>query len=176
MRAGLATLVGTCALVALVSSSRAAQAEAKKRRCKCPPPSGLYVGVDAGEALRLASALDPVGGAPSFGVRAGYLFRSGLALDLRADDLGLEDAAGVLRAGGLGLRYTLPGPVRPFAEVHAGAAGYVGFVLAAECGAGLAVPVGRHVLLEWAARDWIADLDGSVRHVPAFTAGLTVGF
>ena len=149
------------------------------RRCCCDLlPAGLYAGVDAGRSLLLAEGSAPALGAWGFGLHAGYRLPSGVAFDLRVDDLGVALPAGSLRAGGLGMAYTFPrAGLRPFAEVHLGAETMGGIAtLAGDAGLGLAVPVGDHVEVNLAARDWIARVDGPVRHVPMFTVGLVVGF
>lgn len=142
-------------------------------------PRGPFVGADAGGAVMLARGEDPSRGAWAFGARAGYQWRSGVAFDLRFDDLGLDapDGSGPLLVGSAGLRYGFPLVVMPYAEARLGDAFYGPHSsVAAAIALGLAVPVFRHLALDLGARDWIADLDGRVRHTPTFEVGLAVGF
>jgi hypothetical protein len=57
-------------------------------------PSGVYVGLDAGGALMTAAGDAATTGAPAFGLHAGYRLPSGLAFDVRGDDLGVYAPAG----------------------------------------------------------------------------------
>ena len=127
----------------------------------------------------LGSGSDAAHGAWAFGARAGYQFSSGLSLQARFDDLGVRapDGSGPLLFASGGVRYVLPFIVMPFAEALVGPAFYGPHTsLGAGLGLGVALPVGRHLSFDFAARDWIADVDGAVRHVPTFEVGITVGF
>ena len=141
-------------------------------------PSGLYLGVDAGAALMPGEGALGTMSAATFGGHAGYRLPSGLAFDLRGDDLGVSvPDGGPLIAGGAGMRYTVPLLIMPFAEAHFGALGYGPHVsAAADVGLGLALPVGNHLEFDLTARDWIADVDSTIRHTAAFTLGFAVGF
>jgi hypothetical protein len=142
-------------------------------------PSGPFLGADTGWATMLGAAGAPATGAWSFGARAGYAFSSGLALDARFDDLGVHapSGEGPLLLGTAGVRYSLPFIVMPFADAHFGAAWYGDHATpTAGLGLGLSFPVLRHLLVDVSARDWIADVDGSVRHVPTFELGIAGGF
>ena len=142
-------------------------------------PSGPFVGAESGLGLMLGSGTDPARDAWAFGARVGYQWRSGLALEARFDDLGVDPRTGggsLLVASG-GVRYSMPLVVMPFAEALIGpafngthATPAVGVAL------GVSLPVLRHLAFDLSARDWIADLDGAVRNVPTFELGLTVGF
>ena len=141
--------------------------------------SGLYLGVDAGWAVMPGVDGAATESAPAFGLHAGVRSPSGLALDLRGDDLGVPapDGKGPGLATGLGARYTLPLFVLPFVEAHVGAEDYgPSLSVAGEVGAGFAFPVGDHFELDLCARDWIAEIGGAIRHVPVFSLGFTVGF
>ena len=142
-------------------------------------PSGVYVGLDAGGALMPAAGDASTTGALAFGVHGGYRLPSGLAFDVRGDNLGVYAPAGggLLLAAGAGMRYTVPLFVMPFAEAHLGAVSYApGVAFAGDAAIGIAVPVGDHLELDATARDWIAGIDGAIRHVPMFTLGFAVGF
>ena len=142
-------------------------------------PTGPLIGIDAGWATMLGSGSDAAHGAWAFGARAGYQFSSGLSLQARFDDLGVHapDGSGPLLFATGGVRYVLPFIVMPFAEALVGTALYGPHASpGAGLGLGVALPVGRHLSFDFAARDWIADVDGTVRHIPAFEIGLTVGF
>jgi hypothetical protein len=152
-------------------------------------PHGWFLGVETGWARWLASdtAVGRVAGGQTgaaddgwaFGVRGGYQLRSGLAMQLRFDDLGVAVApgAGSLAIASGGLRYAVPFAIMPFADVLVGAMfGGVDTAPAAALGVGVSVPVARHAALDLTARDWIADLGGSVRHIPSVMAGVNIGF
>lgn len=96
---------------------------ARRAPCRCRLPSGFYVGADAGTGMLLGVGPSPAVTAPSFGLQFGYRARSGLAFDVRWDDLGVPapGTTTALQAGGPGLRYTLQGLVPLFAEAHVGA-------------------------------------------------------
>jgi hypothetical protein len=106
-----------------------------------------YIGLDAGGALLLDADHTPLTGALAFGLHAGYRLPSGLAFDLRADELGVDapDGGGPLIAGGLGMRYTVPLEVMPFVEAHLGALEYGPVSLAGDAAVGLALPIGNHL-------------------------------
>jgi hypothetical protein len=137
-----------------------------------------YIGLDAGGALLLDADHTPLTGALAFGLHAGYRLPSGLAFDLRADELGVDapDGGGPLIAGGLGMRYTVPLEVMPFVEAHLGALEYGPVSLAGDAAVGLALPIGNHLEIDLSARDWIAQIDGAIHHVPMFALGFEVGF
>jgi hypothetical protein len=140
---------------------------------------GPYLGVDGGFAVMLASRGTEARDALGFGVHAGYRFPTGLAIDVRGDDLGVtpDGHGGPLLAAGAGLRFTLPALVMPFADAHVGTALAASqAVFAADAGLGLELPIVRHFAVELGARDWIADIDGTVRHVPFLTVGFVFGF
>jgi len=141
-------------------------------------PSGLYIGLDAGGALMLADVSAPMTDALALGLHAGYRMPSGLSLDLRGDELGVHapSGGGPLVAGGVGMRYTVPLEVMPFVEAHVGALEYGPVSLAGDAALGLAVPIGEHLEIDVSARDWIAEVDGAIRHVPMFALGFEVGF
>ena len=141
-------------------------------------PSGLYIGLDGGASLMLAAGPAPLEGAPAFGLHAGYRLPSGLSFDLRGDELGVRapDGRGPIVAGGLGMRYTVPLEVMPFVEAHLGALEYGPVSVAGDAALGIAVPIGNHLEIDVSARDWIAQIDGAVRHIPMFALGFEVGF
>ncbi len=142
-------------------------------------PSGWYIGVDGGGALLVGVGDARTTGAPAVGGHAGYRLPSGLAFDLRADDLGVSapDGSGPLVAGGFGMRYTIPLEIMPFVEVHLGALDYGSNTsFAGDVGAGLALPIGNHLEIDLSARDWIGGVDGQIRHAPMFALGVVVGF
>jgi hypothetical protein len=148
-------------------------------RTQMAQAGGLYLGLDAGAAVMLGDGEDSATSAPAFGLHAGYRLPSGLAFDVRGDDLGVASPGQSMPfvVGGAGMRYTLPLLVMPFVEAHVGALDYGPRVSAAADGAlGIAVPVGEHLEIDVSARDWIAGVDGVVRHVPMFTLGFEVGF
>ena len=132
----------------------------------------------------LPTSRDDAHGAWSFGARTGYAWGSGLAIQLRYDDLGVEapplqSDASVLQFATVGARYAIPYYVQPFAEALVGAAFFgdrarVGGVI----GLGVAVPVERHLSLDFALRDYLADLDaeGGVRQAITAHLGVTVIF
>jgi len=43
-------------------------------------------------------------------------------------------------------------------------------------GVGVSIPIARHAIFDLTGRDWIADLDGSVRHIPTVMVGINLGF
>jgi hypothetical protein len=142
-------------------------------------PRGAFVGADAGWSTMLASGTDSAHGAWAFGLRGGYQWRSGLALEARFDDLGVSapDGGGPLLAAVGGLRYSAPLIVMPYGEVELGPTFYGPHVSpSAQIGIGLSLPLHRHLVIDLGARDTIANVDGAVRHVPTVALGLTVGF
>lgn len=152
-------------------------------------PSGFFLGADTGLATLLASDADRAESArtlvaPSrrgwaFGVRTGYAWASGLAIQARFDDLGVHtsDGTGSMMFASAGLRYALPFVVMPFAEALVGPAfDSSGVALGASLGVGASILVTRHLAIDLALRDWIADLDGGIRHIPTATLGLQIGF
>jgi hypothetical protein len=142
-------------------------------------PRGGFVGADAGWATMLATGGDEASGAPAFGLRAGWQWASGIALEGCFDDLGASppQGGGPLLVGSGGVRYSVPLVVMPYAEVLGGAGFYGAHVSpTGGLGLGVSVPVLRHLMLDVGVRDWIADIDGHVRHVPTAALGFTVGF
>jgi hypothetical protein len=152
-------------------------------------PHGWFLGVETGWARWLAfdANIARADVAPpsspnngwAFGVRGGYQLRSGLAVQMRFDDLGVDTSPGsgsLLIASG-GLRYSFPFVVMPFAEVLFGAMfSGTDATPAAGLGVGVSAPVARHAALDLSVRDWIADLGGSVRHIPTVMVGINLGF
>jgi hypothetical protein len=131
------------------------------------------------DAERAMSQLAPRRHAWAFGIRAGYDWENGLGVQARFDDLGVHTAVGPrsLAFTTAGLRYSLPFVVMPFVDALAGiAVDSAGGAFGAGIGAGAAVVVTRHLGADLALRDWIADLDGAVRHVPTVTLGVHIGF
>jgi hypothetical protein len=142
-------------------------------------PSGLFIGADTGWAVMLGEGTAPARDAWTFGARAGYEWRNGLALEARFDDLGVAPPLGggpLLTATG-GVRYSMPFIVMPFAEALIGPA-FNGTHVAPAAGIGLgaSLPVLRHLMFDLSVRDWIADIDGAVRNTPTVELGITVGF
>lgn len=143
---------------------------------------GVFLGVDGGWATLLATG-DHATGAWTFGVRAGYQLASGLAVQARYDDLGVDVPlsdrdGGVLQIASFGLRYSVPTFfVAPFGEAMVGPAFYDGgAVLSGGFGLGMALPVARHFAFELAARDWLVPIDGRVHQALAINLGATVSF
>ena len=152
-------------------------------------PHGLFLGIETGWASWRGR--DAVAGrrevvqpeAPSdawtFGARVGYQWRSGLAVQLRFDDLGVavSRGGGSLLVGSGGLRYSLPFAIMPFAEaLFAAVFDGSGASPAGGLGVGVSAPVARHLSIDLAVRDWIADLGGSVCHLPTVMVGINIGF
>lgn len=140
-------------------------------------PQGLFVGADTGGATMLGGA--PARGEWAFGAGVGYQWRSGLALDARFDDLGVGSPSGSspLLVGSGGVRYGVPIFVMPYVEARLGPAFYGPHATpTAGIGLGLGLPVFRHLAFELGGRDWIADVDGAIRHVLSFELGVAVGF
>jgi hypothetical protein len=154
-----------------------AAAEESTRRCACCfVPSGLYFGVDAGNTFRFDSPGLPFLLSPGAGFHAGYRAPSGIALDLRLDDLGAARVVGGY-AGGAGLRYTMPRRyLRPFVDAHVGAESNGGRTgLATDLGFGVAVPLGVHAELTLSAREWMGLLE-SVTERAGMMFGFTFGW
>jgi hypothetical protein len=142
-------------------------------------PSGAFFGVDTGATILLGTGDAPARDAGGFGARAGYQLSSGLAFDVRFDDLGVHapDVDGPIFVASAGVRYVLPLIVMPFVDAHVGPAFYGSHVApAVGLGLGLAFPLGRHAAFELSARDWVADVDADVRHTAMFGGGITIGF
>ena len=140
-------------------------------------PEGLFLGADTGVATLLPSNKDPAHVGWAFGFRGGYQWRSGIALQARFDDLGVDapKTGGTLLFTTLGLRYSLPLPLMPFAEVLGGTAIYGSNVTpGVGLGLGVSLPVLRHLVFDLSIRDWIAELDSSVCNVPTVELGITV--
>ncbi len=142
-------------------------------------PRGLFLGADTGLATMLPGRVDGAHGAWAFGARAGYQWRSGLAAQVRFDDLGVgaPDGSAPLLFATAGVRYSLPLVVMPFVEVLVGPAVYGAHVSpGAALGGGVSLPVLRHLAFDLSIRDWIAGIDGDVRHVVTAELGVSVGF
>jgi hypothetical protein len=153
--------------------------------------SGWFLGADTGVATLLSSDADrmpllaaststsPNYHAWAFGARAGYEWPSGLALQARIDDLGVHtgDGPGGSTFATVGLRYSLPFALMPFADVLAGPAfDDAGASFGAAIGVGVSVLITRHLGVDLALRDWMADLDGGIRNIPTATVGIQLGF
>jgi hypothetical protein len=128
----------------------------------------------------LPAAGDPGYGSPTLAARVGWQFPSGITLHLRYDDLGLrpDPSASPLQVATVGLRYSVPFFIPlPFAEVDAGSA-FVGGdpKFGASVGLGVSVPLGSHVLLDAAGRDWLIPISGELRQTLTACLGLTVTF
>jgi hypothetical protein len=78
-------------------------------------------------------------------------------------------------AGGFGVRYTLPSRafVLPFGEVHVGPRDGT---TAADLGLGLATPLGSHVEVSLAIRDWVTAAETGPTHTMIWSLGFTVGW
>ena len=141
---------------------------------------GPLLGVEGAWATTLGATDDPAHGAGAFGARAGWAFANGLAVHVRYDDLGVEPAglATPLQLATVGLRYSMPFLMPlPFAEVDAGPAFVGGDVRpGAGAGVGVSVPLGRQVLVDLAARDWLVPIAGVLRQTITAGLGLTVSF
>ena len=147
------------------------------------PSGGVFVGVDTGVALALASGFDPAQDAWAFGGRAGYEFRNGLALQLRYDYLGLaphltNPSTSPMQIGSAGVRYSIPFLVPlPFFEAMWGPSFNAGSVsIAGGVGVGASVPIGRHVRIDASVRDWITPIDAQVHQILTFELGAAVSF
>jgi hypothetical protein len=154
------------------------------------PHGGFFVGVDTGIAVSIASGDDGMHDAFAFGVRGGYEFANGLALELRYDDLGVKPQLSASQLSGpppgtsplqfatFGVRYSMPFlfPL-PFFEAMWGPAVYGGNVtLGGGLGLGCSFPIGSFVRIDVSARDWLTQIDDRVRQVLTFDAGLAVSF
>ncbi|HVY44449.1 MAG TPA: hypothetical protein VHB21_01170 [Minicystis sp.] len=138
---------------------------------------GVLLGADGGVSWLLPAGPDKSQQAGSFGVRFGYDFGNGLSFDGRYDDLGVVEAKGPLQAVTLGGRYALPLLVMPFVDVRAGAQfDAVAAQVVAAPGAGVAVPVSRHLALDLTARDWLAVPGERLRSIITLRLGATVTF
>jgi hypothetical protein len=147
-------------------------------------PEGWFLGADSGWATLIGGATarsedEFHHDAWCFGARAGYQLASGLAVQLRFDDLGVSapDGTGTLLFATAGVRYSLPLTVpMPFVEAMVGPAFHGGAVSPSVGAAvGLSLFAGRHVALEATLRDWLVGIDG-VHHAPAVMLGVTAGF
>jgi hypothetical protein len=144
------------------------------------PAGGPLLGVEGGGAVTLASSGDPALGGPAFGARAGWAFSDGLAVHLRYDYLGTRPGyfTGPLQNASAGLRYSFPFLVPlPFVEVNVGPAFGGGDArLTTGAGIGASFPLGAHLLVDAAARDWFVLVAGAIRQTLTGTLGLTVTF
>jgi len=152
-------------------------------------PSGLFLGADTGVAVlassdgdtaaRVAEPVAPKDTGWTFGIRAGYEWESGLALQARVDDLGTHtnDGDQSLTFCSVGVRYSLPFVVMPFVDALVGPAfDSSGTSFGAAIGVGASILVTRHLGVDLALRDWMADLDGGIHHIPTATVGVQLGF
>jgi len=142
-------------------------------------PYGFFAGADGGAAAFFAARDEKQRFAPAFGGRLGYQWVNGLAMHVGFDDLGLEPTVGggPLLLPAVGLRYSLPFIVEPFAELSIGAT--FNSVVASPTGGiglGISVPVVRHLAFELEFRNCMMNVDGSVRDVPTLELGAAVGF
>lgn len=147
------------------------------------PSGGVFLGVDTGASLALASGLDPTQQGWTFGGRAGYEFPSGVALQLRYDYLGLaphltDPPTGRTQIGSAGVRYSIPFLVPlPFFEALWGPAFNGDSVsIAGAIGVGASVPIGRHVRIDASVRDWITPIDDQLHQIFTFELGAAVSF
>jgi len=151
--------------------------------------SGFFLGADTGIATLVSSSTDSIARTQSlsspeyhgwtYGVRIGYEWASGLAIQARVDDLGTHtgDGTEALTLATVGVRYSLPFFVMPFADALVGPAfDSSGTSLGAAIGVGASLLVTRHLGVDLAFRDWMVDLDGGIRHVPTVTVGVQIGF
>ncbi len=143
------------------------------------PRGGALLGSEGGGAGTLADGPDSAHGSFTFGARAGWAFDNGLALHVRYDYLGVEPSPlrSPLQAVTAGARYSFTFLVPlPFVEVDLGPAfaGDVRFGGAA--GLGVSIPLGRHVLVDLAARDWLVPIAGELRQTLTGSLGVTVTF
>jgi hypothetical protein len=142
-------------------------------------PSGFYLGAETAWTVAPPANADPAHSGWGFGLRAGYQLASGLAPQLRFDDLGITPPGQdhVVLCATAGLRYVLPLFPMPYVEVGAGPA-FVGSgaSIAGAVAIGLALPVARHVEVDVSAHDWIVSPGGNLRQVLGFGVGVAVGF
>ncbi len=142
-------------------------------------PGGLFLGADSGVATILPSGKDSAHAAWTFGARGGYQWRSGVALQARFDDLGVEAPSGgpTLLTATAGLRYSLPFEPMPFGEVLVGPAIFGSQVTpTVAVGVGISLPVLRHLVFDLSVRDWVMDVDSAVRNVLTGELGVSVIF
>ena len=163
---------------ALVDAGYAPAATASRRA-----QGGVLFGLDAGGAWLLPNRIDSARGALAFGVRAGYQFPIGIAIQARYDDLGVEPLSApgsrsVVQVGSLGVRYTVPALIPlPFVEAMAGPAFFGGeTAVAAGFGLGVSLPVSRHFSVDLSGRDWLTRLDGVLRQVVTVQLGFDITF
>ncbi len=142
--------------------------------------SGLQLRVDAGGSARFAVGGDPTEGAWGFGASLGYAWPSGISLDARYDDLGVDRtdvAATPLQTASAGVRFNAPFVVMPFGEVRCGSAfDTMGVFFAAAIALGVEVPITRYLSVEVTVRDWLVPDPTALRSVATFQAGLTLRF
>jgi hypothetical protein len=151
--------------------------------------SGFLFGADTGIATLVSSDEDSIARVEptttpkyhgwAFGVRTGYEWTNGIALQARVDDLGTHTGSGnqPLSIASVGLRYSLPFVVMPFVDALVGPAfDNSGTSLGAAIGIGASIIVTRHLGVDVAVRDWMADLGGGIRHIPTVTLGVQLGF
>lgn len=147
------------------------------------PSGGVFLGVDTGVALALASGSDPSQDAWTFGGRAGYELANGLALQVRYDYLGLaphltDPPMGRTQIGSAGVRYSIPFLIPlPFFEALWGPAFHGDAVsIAGGLGIGGSIPIGRHLRIDASVRDWVTPIDDQVHQVFTFELGAAVSF
>lgn len=144
------------------------------------PSGGPLLAVEGAWATTLPADNDVAQSGWAFGARAGWALPSGLSAHVRYDNLGVEPSGlkFPLELATAGLRYSLPFVVPlPFAEVDAGPAfvgGDVRFGAGAALGASL--PIGRQVLIDLVAHDWLVPVGPSLRQTISVGLGLTVTF
>ena len=147
------------------------------------PSGGVFLGVDTGVSLALASGFDPSQQGWTFGGRAGYEFANGLALQLRYDYLGIaphltDPPSGPTQIGSAGVRYSIPFLIPlPFFEALWGPAFHGDSTsIAGGLGIGGSVPIGRHVRIDASVRDWITPIDNRIHQILTFELGAAVSF
>ncbi len=148
-------------------------------------PHGWFLGADAGRAwliggtdIAARSTSSPHDDAWCFGARAGYQLASGLAVQVRFDQLGVSapNGGGSMMTASAGVRYSVPIVPMPFAEALIGPAFHGAEVApSAGLGVGVSLVIARHIAFDALLRDWLIDTDG-VHHVPAVMLGITAGF
>ena len=152
-------------------------------------PEGWFLGVETGRAWLLdgdamasgarAAVADDSDSAWTFGARAGYQLRSGLAIQRAVRRSRGRHRPGRARSFvGVGRRALL---VADRHAVRRGARrGRVRRVRRSRHRRGrrrrVASSLARHVAFDAALRDWIADIDGGIRHIPTVTVGIDLGF
>lgn len=144
---------------------------------------GALLGVDTGGAVLLPAGPDSSFGAWCFGVRGGYQFTSGLALQVRYDYLGALPLApgaprSALQIGSAGVRYSFPFLVPlPFVEALVGPAFFATETVATGgLGLGTSLPLARHLFIDFSARDWLVPTNDRLRQVLSFELGATFTF